>query len=69
MPREGSNYDYLALILIDIVLKNNENHYPRGFLKECKYTDREKKWLEILTDYLGAFSDNSDKNNFPLINT
>ena len=26
----------LAVILINFVLKKDENYYPKGFLKECK---------------------------------
>ena len=37
IPKVGSNYTCLAVILIDFVLKNDENYYRKKFLKECKY--------------------------------
>ena len=37
VPDVGSNYTYLAIILIDFVLKKDENYYPQVFLKEFKY--------------------------------
>ena len=33
MPKAGSNYTYLAVILTDFVLKKDENYYPQAFLK------------------------------------
>ena len=38
VPKVGSNYACLAVMLIDFVLKKDENYYPQKFLKECKYT-------------------------------
>ena len=33
----------LAIITINSALKKDENYYPKVLLKECKYTEREKK--------------------------
>ena len=38
----------LAIITINSALKKDENYYPKVLLKECKYTEREKKSLNIL---------------------
>ena len=47
MPKESSYYICLSVILIDPVLKTDENYYPRVFLKE--YT---LKWLvEYMKNY------------------
>ena len=43
MPKASSNYTYLAVISIDCVDKKNENYYPQVLLKECKYSENEKK--------------------------
>ena len=43
MPKVGSIYTFLAVILITFVLKKAENYYPRVFLKECKYIEKENK--------------------------
>ena len=34
MPKAGSNYTFLGVILLDFVLKKNENYYLQVFLKE-----------------------------------
>ena len=41
IPRVGSNYTCLAVVLIDLVPKKDENYYPQVFSKECKYTEKE----------------------------
>ena len=37
IPKVYSNYTCLAVILINFVLKKDENYYLQVFLKECKY--------------------------------
>ena len=34
VPKVGSNYSSLAVILLDSILKKDENYYPQVFLKE-----------------------------------
>ena len=47
MPKESSHCICLSVILIDPVLKTDENYYPRVFLKEYKL-----KWLvEYMKNY------------------
>ena len=48
MPKVDSDYVCLAVILYDFVVKNNEIYYLQVFLKQSKYTEKEKKWLDIL---------------------
>ena len=38
-------FDYICwlMILINSVLKKDENYYPQVFLKECKYIEKGKK--------------------------
>lgn len=42
MPKVGSKYTCLAVILIDRVLKNDESCYLQLVFKKCKYIDKEK---------------------------
>ena len=42
VPKVGSNYACLAVMLIDFVHKKDENYYPQKPFKECKYTKKEK---------------------------
>ena len=48
MTEAGSDYICWLLIFIDSVLKKYENYYLQVFLKECKYTEKEKRQLDIL---------------------
>ena len=54
-----SNHTCLAGISLDSALKNNENFYPKVFLKECKYI--EKKVARHITDDLESSSVDPDK--------
>ena len=47
IPKKDSNYTCLAVILIDFVLKKDEKYYHQVFLKEFKYTEKEKERLDI----------------------
>ena len=40
IPKEGSNYTYLAVIIIDFVLTKYGNYYLQVFLKEYKYIEK-----------------------------
>ena len=46
---------------LDFALKKNDNYYPQGFLKECKYID--KKLVRHIHDNLSDFSYSSDKSD------
>ena len=50
IPKVGCNYTCLVVILINFVLKKDENYCLQKFLKEFKYTKKEKKYeiLDIL---------------------
>ena len=43
MPKEGSQYICLTIILIDSIFKRGGNYYPQMFFKKCKYVIKEKK--------------------------
>ena len=43
IPELGSNYICWSVILIDSVLKKDENYYLQAFLKECKCIEKERK--------------------------
>ena len=48
-----SSHTCLAVINIGSVGKKYENCYWQAFLKECKYSEKEKKWLgRLLKIYL-----------------
>ena len=43
IPKEGSQFICLSVILIDSVFRTGKNYYPQVFLEECKYVIKEKK--------------------------
>ena len=43
IPEVGFHYTYLAAISIDFVPKKDESDYLQVFLKERKYTEKEKR--------------------------
>ena len=53
----GSNYTCIVVILFYSFCKKFENYYPRAFLKECKYIEKEKKVIRHITDDLKNSSD------------
>ena len=55
----GFDYFYLAVIMIDSALKNNENYYPHIFLKECKYFEKEA--IRGVTEDIEIFSRDFDE--------
>ena len=48
IPREGSQFICLSVILIDSVFRTGKNYYPQVFLEEYKYVVKEKRCLSIL---------------------
>ena len=43
VPKEGSQYICLSVVLIDSVFRTCKNYYPQVFLEKCKYVVKEKK--------------------------
>ena len=48
VPKEGSEYICLSVILIDSVLRKGKYYYPQAFLEERRYIVKEKRSLNIL---------------------
>ena len=51
IPREGSQFICLSVILIDSVFKRGKNYYPQMFLKECKYIVKEKNTPKYIRNF------------------
>ena len=47
IPKEGSQFICLSVILIDSVFRTGKNYYPQVFLEECKHVIKEKSILSI----------------------
>ena len=50
IPKEGSQFISLSVILIDSVFRTDKTYYPQVFLEECKYVVKENKMPEYITD-------------------
>ena len=61
IPKEGSQFICLSIILIDSVFRAVENYYSQVFLDECKYVAKDKKMPEFITYDIKFFSDDSDQ--------
>ena len=42
MPKEGSQYIYLSIILFHFVFRTGKNYYLKVFSEKCKYIVKEK---------------------------
>ena len=62
IPKEGSQFICLWVILIDSVFKAVKNYYPQVFLKECKYVVNEKKITMYIYNDISSDSDRENSN-------
>ena len=62
IPKEGSQFICLSVILIDSVFRMGKNYYPQLFSEECKYVVKEKKMPKCIIDDIEISSD-SDREN------
>ena len=67
IPKEGSQFIFFSVILIDSVFRKGKNCYPQVFLEECKYVIKEKKIPKYIIDDTEISSDfhreDSDEGN------
>ena len=63
IPKEGSQFICLSVILIDFVFRSGKNCYPQVFSEECKYVFKEKKIPKcVIVDI--EISSESDREKF-----
>ena len=62
IPKEGSQFICLSVILIDSVFRTGNNYYPQVFSEECKYGVKGKKIPKYIFVDIENSSD-SDKEN------
>ena len=60
MPKEGSNFISLSMVLIDSVFKMGKNYYPQVSLNEYKYNVKEKEITEYINEDLEISSDSDE---------
>ena len=62
IPKEGSQFICLSVILFDSVFRTGKNYYHEVFLEECKYFVKEKRILMYIIGDIEISSD-SDREN------
>ena len=62
IPKEGSHFICLSMILIDSVFRTGTNYYPRVILEECKYAATDKKIHSYIIDDVEISSDEESSN-------
>ena len=60
IPKEGSQFICLSVILIDSVFRTGKNYYPQVLSEKCKYAVKEKKRPEYITYIIELFYDRED---------
>ena len=67
IPKEGSQFICLSVILINPVFRTGKNYNPQVLFEECKYVVKEKKVPTCIIDNIEISPDsdweNSDKDN------
>ena len=61
IPIENTHYVYLAVIIVDSIMRMDKKNYPQVYLEECKYAAKERKitrFIDVELELDG--SDNSD---------
>ena len=60
VPKKGSQYICLSVILINSVFRTGKNYYPQVFLEECKYVVKVKKLAKYIIKDTEISSDQSN---------
>ena len=63
IPKEGSQFIYLSVILIDSDFRTGKNYYPQVFLEKCKYIVKERRMPEYINDDIEIFSDSNGEDS------
>ena len=61
IPKGGSQFICLSVILINSVVRTGKSYYPQVLFEECKYVVQEKEMPEFITDNIEISFDDSDK--------
>ena len=63
IPKEGSQFIFLSVILIDFVFWTGKNYYPQVFSEECKYIIKQKIIPKDITDDIEISSDSNEESS------
>ena len=62
IPKEGSQFICLSVILIDSAFRTGANYYPQVFLEECDCVVKEKKIPKYIITEIEISSDSDEEN-------
>ena len=62
IPKERNQYNCVAGICIDFVLKVDKKNYPQVYLEQCKYKIKRRKPVDLIDAEVDLSS--GDSNNF-----
>ena len=63
IPKEGSQFICLSVILIDFAFRTGKHYYPQVFLEERKYVVKEKKIPKYIIEDIEISSDSHEENS------
>ena len=65
IPKEGSEYICLSVIILDSLYKKDKRYHPQVFLEECNYVIKEtkKSIKKFVANNIEISSDDSDEEN------
>ena len=66
ITKEGPQYIWVSVILLDFIFRACKNYYPQLFLEESEYIIREKNIHKCIIDDVEISSD-SDEKTLPLV--
>ena len=64
IPKEGSQFICLSVILINSVFRTGKHYYLQVFLEECKYIVKENKMLQYITEDVEGSSDSDREDSY-----
>ena len=59
VPEENISYKSLSIIVLDSVIKTDNNYYPQTFLEECVYK-QQKEQTNYIKEELESHSDSNN---------
>ena len=63
MPEENEYYTCLSVILLDSLVKIDNDYYPQIFVEECKYAVKKKKIMNTINEELNLDESDDESDN------
>ena len=63
VPEDNEYCICLSIILLDFVIKTDNDYYPQIFLEECKYAAKKKKIINTINKELDLHESDDESDN------